>query len=370
MAGRGTDIKLGQGVTDLGGLAVIGTERHESRRIDDQLRGRSGRQGDPGSSQFYLSLEDDLMRRFGSERVQRLLEAFKIEGDDAVIKSKMITRQIESAQKRVEGNNYDSRKNVLQYDDVIREQREITYAQRYDVITATRDLSPELLGMFSRTVARLVDHHAPEGKFVGEDVYTDLTNELQGSILSEDALTIDEINGKTPGEVKAIIFDKVKTRYQHQLDAMRALVQTDEEKKQIVIANQKRFILNFVDRNWSDHIDALDQMRQSVGLRGYAQNNPIVEYQEESFRMFQEMIGQIEFEITRTFMKAQIRQAPVEERPVAAATPNNGLISEDDNQQPTPGEGQYDFSNVGRNDPCPCGSGKKFKNCHGRKLQA
>ena len=157
MAGRGTDIKLGEGVRELGGLCVIGTERHESRRIDNQLRGRSGRQGDPGESQFYLSLEDELMRRFGSERIKAVMERFKMSEEESVIKSKMFTRQVEGAQKRVEGNNYDTRKQVLQYDDVMREQREIIYAQRYDVITADRDLAPEIHAMMKRTINRFVD---------------------------------------------------------------------------------------------------------------------------------------------------------------------------------------------------------------------
>ena len=164
MAGRGTDIKLGEGVRELGGLCVIGTERHESRRIDNQLRGRSGRQGDPGESQFYLSLEDELMRRFGSERIKAVLDRFKLSEEESVIRSNMFTRQVEGAQKRVEGNNYDTRKQVLQYDDVMREQREIIYAERYDVITANRDLAPEIKAMIKRTIKRIVEGPATQAR--------------------------------------------------------------------------------------------------------------------------------------------------------------------------------------------------------------
>ncbi|SOB48674.1 translocase binding subunit (ATPase) [Lactococcus piscium] len=363
MAGRGTDIKLGAGVVDhpeadYRGLAVIGTERHESRRIDNQLRGRSGRQGDPGVSQFYLSLEDDLMRRFGSERVAAVLDRFKIEGEDAVIKSRMITNQIEASQKRVEGNNYDSRKQVLQYDDVIREQREVVYKQRYEVITAKTDLTPHLFGMFDRTIDRLVAGQAPLGK-LDEVGMQDLIVQVESNLLSDGAITATELENLSLDEIKALIFDKVKVVYGQQMDKL-----IDLERQ---LSFQQAVILRTVDTNWSDHIDQLDQMRQSVGLRGYAQNNPLVEYQQEAFSMFNNMIGAIEFEVTRLMMKAQIHpQSAVQQdnAPKVVTTASLENLTTVGSEQDT--ESEFDFSNVGRNDICSCGSGKKFKNCHGR----
>ncbi|MCJ1976746.1 preprotein translocase subunit SecA [Lactococcus piscium] len=363
MAGRGTDIKLGAGVVDhpeadYRGLAVIGTERHESRRIDNQLRGRSGRQGDPGVSQFYLSLEDDLMRRFGSERVAAVLDRFKIEGEDAVIKSRMITNQIEASQKRVEGNNYDSRKQVLQYDDVIREQREVVYKQRYEVITAKTDLTPQLFGMFDRTIDRLVAGQAPLGK-LDEVGMQDLIVQVESNLLSDGAITATELENLSLDEIKALIFDKVKVVYGQQMDKL-----IDLERQ---LSFQQAVILRTVDTNWSDHIDQLDQMRQSVGLRGYAQNNPLVEYQQEAFSMFNNMIGAIEFEVTRLMMKAQIHpQSAVQQdnAPKVVTTASLENLTTVGSEQVA--ESEFDFSNVGRNDICPCGSGKKFKNCHGR----
>lgn len=363
MAGRGTDIKLGAGVIDhpeaeYRGLAVIGTERHESRRIDNQLRGRSGRQGDPGVSQFYLSLEDDLMRRFGSERVAAILDRFKLEGEDAVIKSRMITNQIESSQKRVEGNNYDSRKQVLQYDDVIREQREVIYKQRYEVITAKEDMTPQLLGMFKRTIDRLVDGQAPLGK-LDETGIQDLIVQVESNLLPDDAISVADIEKLSIDEIKALIFEKVELIYAEQMEKL-----SDLERQ---LSFQQAVILRTVDTNWSEHIDQLDQMRQSVGLRGYAQNNPLVEYQQEAFVMFNNMIGAIEFEVTRLMMKAQIH-------PQTTVQQDNGpkIVTTASQENLTTvaaakaADAEYDFSKIGRNDICPCGSGKKFKNCHGR----
>ena len=363
MAGRGTDIKLGPGVVDhpdpeFRGLAVIGTERHESRRIDNQLRGRSGRQGDPGVSQFYLSLEDDLMKRFGSERVSAFLERMRISGESAVIKSRLITRQIESSQKRVEGNNYDSRKQVLQYDDVIREQREVIYAQRHEVIVADKDMTPVLMGMFKRTVDRQIDGQAlTSNNFKNEGSLENLLQITQNTMLPEDGIQLEELQGKTPQDLKDLLFDKIKTQYKSQMEKL-----ADPERQ---LEFQRAVILRVVDNNWSEHIDALDQMRQSVGLRGYAQNNPIVEYQEESYKMFNDMIGAIEFEVTRLMMKAQIHpqtaQAQQEAPRSVTTTSAPNLTNVHD------AEGNLiDFKGVGRNDLCPCGSGKKFKNCHGR----
>ncbi|RKV66848.1 preprotein translocase subunit SecA [Streptococcus sp. Marseille-P6264] len=352
MAGRGTDIKLGEGVRELGGLCVIGTERHESRRIDNQLRGRSGRQGDPGESQFYLSLEDDLMKRFGSERIKALLDRMNLSEEESVIKSRMLTRQVEAAQKRVEGNNYDTRKQVLQYDDVMREQREIIYSQRYDVITADRDLAPEIHAMIRRTINRIVDGSSHSDH---DERIEAILNFAKYNLVAEDSISADDLEGKSNQEIKDYLMERASEVYANQVSKLR-----DEEAVQEF---QKVLILRVVDNKWTDHIDALDQLRQAVGLRGYAQNNPVVEYQAEGFRMFNDMIGSIEFDVTRLMMKAQIHE---QERPRTehsiSTTATRNIAAQNPNLPKN-----VDLSSVKRNDLCPCGSGKKFKNCHGRK---
>lgn len=350
MAGRGTDIKLGEGVRELGGLCVIGTERHESRRIDNQLRGRSGRQGDPGESQFYLSLEDDLMKRFGSERLKGIFERLNM--SEEAIESRMLTRQVEAAQKRVEGNNYDTRKQVLQYDDVMREQREIIYAQRYDVITADRDLAPEIHSMIKRTIGRVVDGHARAKQ---DEKLEAILNFAKYNLLPEDSITMEDLSGLSDKAIKEELFQRALKVYDSQVSKLR-----DEE---AVKEFQKVLILRVVDNKWTDHIDALDQLRNAVGLRGYAQNNPVVEYQAEGFRMFNDMIGSIEFDVTRLMMKAQIHE---QERPQAehhiSTTATRNIAA---HQANIPED--LDLSQIGRNELCPCGSGKKFKNCHGKR---
>ena len=350
MAGRGTDIKLGEGVRELGGLCVIGTERHESRRIDNQLRGRSGRQGDPGESQFYLSLEDDLMKRFGSERLKGVFERLNM--SDEAIESRMLTRQVEAAQKRVEGNNYDTRKQVLQYDDVMREQREIIYAQRYDVITADRDLAPEIQAMIKRTIGRVVDGHARAKQ---DEKLEAILNFAKYNLLPEDSITMEDLSGLSDKAIKEELFQRALKVYDSQVSKLR-----DEE---AVKEFQKVLILRVVDNKWTDHIDALDQLRNAVGLRGYAQNNPVVEYQAEGFRMFNDMIGSIEFDVTRLMMKAQIHE---QERPQAehhiSTTATRNIAAHQANMPE-----DLDLSQIGRNELCPCGSGKKFKNCHGKR---
>ena len=350
MAGRGTDIKLGEGVRELGGLCVIGTERHESRRIDNQLRGRSGRQGDPGESQFYLSLEDDLMKRFGSERLKTVFERFNM--SDEAIESRMLTRQVEAAQKRVEGNNYDTRKQVLQYDDVMREQREIIYAQRYDVITADRDLAPEIHAMIKRTINRVVDNHARSKQ---NEKLEAILNFAKYNLLPEDSISLEDLSGLSDKAIKEELFQRALVVYNNQVAKLR-----DEE---AVKEFQKVLILRVVDNKWTDHIDALDQLRNAVGLRGYAQNNPVVEYQAEGFRMFNDMIGSIEFDVTRLMMKAQIheQERPQTERHISTTATRNIAA-----QQANLPE-DLDLSQVKRNDLCPCGSGKKFKNCHAKR---
>lgn len=356
MAGRGTDIKLGLGVRELGGLAVIGTERHESRRIDNQLRGRAGRQGDPGMSQFYLSLEDDLMKRFGSERIKAFLDRMKIGEEDAVIQSKMLTKQVESAQKRVEGNNYDTRKNVLQYDDVMREQREVIYKQRQEVIMEETSLSKPMMNMIKRTISRVVDAHTQLEK---DNWNLEGIVDFAGSTLvHEDSISIDDLKGKEPQQIKEYLNELAQEVFNTKANQLNGPEQLLEFEKVV--------ILRVVDSKWTDHIDAMDQLRQSIGLRAYGQNNPLVEYQTEGYKMFEEMVGAIEYEVTRLFMKAEIRQNVQREQVSTgeAVQPTTGDAKENSNtsakKQPV------HVNKVGRNDPCLCGSGKKYKNCHGK----
>ena len=298
MAGRGTDIKLGPGVSDLGGLAVIGPERHESRRIDNQLRGRAGRQGDKGYSQFFLSLEDDLMIRFGGERIKTMMERMNLADEDAVIKNRLITRSVESAQKRVEGNNYDSRKNVLQYDDVMSQQRNTFYANRNQVIDEDKSLRNVILPMVERTIGRVVDRHA-----LGKTEEWDLQSivDFAGAVLiPEDSITVADLEGKSQQEIKDYLYGRAKEVYE---DKRSALVD-DEQMLQFT----RVVILRVVDSQWTDHMDAMNQLRDAIQLRGYGQLNPLIEYQNEGFRMFEEMIAGIEYDATRLFMKSEIRQ--------------------------------------------------------------
>ncbi|WP_048784261.1 preprotein translocase subunit SecA [Streptococcus sp. 263_SSPC] len=300
MAGRGTDIKLGKGVKELGGLCVIGTERHESRRIDNQLRGRSGRQGDPGATQFYLSLEDDLMKRFGGEKMQAIWERLNItdEGDDNFIQSKMLTRQVESSQKRVEGNNYDTRKSVLEYDEVMREQREIIYSQRLQIINEEKSLEKVTKGMIRRTIHRVVESHTlTDQKDWNLEGIVDFAH---NSICAPDELSISDLEGKTAAEIEGILNEKAMEIYKEKQEQLNGDNQMLEFEKVV--------ILRVVDRKWTDHIDDMDQLRQSVGLRGYAQIDPLTEYQTEGYERFQQMIAAIDYDVTRILMKSQIRQ--------------------------------------------------------------
>ncbi|MDO4670941.1 MAG: preprotein translocase subunit SecA [Aerococcus sp.] len=299
MAGRGTDIKLGPGVQEVGGLAVIGTERHESRRIDDQLRGRSGRQGDKGFSQFYLSLEDDLMRRFGSDRVKALWERLNDGGeDDLAIESRMLSRQVESAQKRVEGNNYDTRKSVLEYDEVMREQREIIYAQRQEVINATKSLDQVMWGMIDRTLDRVVDSFTidEEKEWNLDGLYEELTTKF----LRPDEVERADLDNKSRVQLKHDLKEIARQRFEEKIDNI--------NNTQLALEFEKVVILRAVDSRWTDHIDAMEQLRQGIGLRAYAQNNPLVEYQTEGYERFNAMVSGIEYDATQIFMNSEIRQ--------------------------------------------------------------
>jgi len=351
MAGRGTDIKLGEGVIELGGLAVIGTERHESRRIDNQLRGRSGRQGDPGMSQFYLSMEDDLMRRFGSDNLKGMMDRLGLD-DDQPIESRMITRAVESAQKRVEGNNFDARKTILSYDDVLREQREVIYKQRYEVIGAEEGIRPIIEQMIESVIDRLLATHINEED---EDAnnYDAIIEHVHGNLLDKDDIDKEAIDNKEANEIKAILMEHVTKRYDEKEEQL-----TEEQMREF----EKVIVLRTVDTKWMDHIDQMDQLRQGIHLRAYAQNDPLREYQIEGFNMFESMIQSVEEEISRYIMKAQI-ESNIQREQVAKNTKAVSGNSEGEQAQRQP---YVRKERVGRNDPCPCGSGKKYKHCHGQ----
>ncbi|RFA33041.1 preprotein translocase subunit SecA [Virgibacillus dokdonensis] len=351
MAGRGTDIKLGEGVVELGGLAVIGTERHESRRIDNQLRGRSGRQGDPGVSQFYLSMEDELMRRFGSDNLRAMMERLGME-DSQPIESKMVSRAVESAQKRVEGNNFDARKTVLSYDDVLREQREIIYKQRFEVIDADGNLREIIENMIVSALERVVTTHTQDDDEDKWD-YKAIVDYVTGNLLEPNDISEDDLQGKDQEEITEWIMEKVKARYDEKEQEL-----TEEQMREF----EKVILLRTVDTKWMDHIDQMDQLRQGIHLRAYGQNDPLREYQLEGFAMFESMIQSIEEEVAKYIMKAQIRDNLQRQEVVK----NTQAVSGDQEEKKKTRKPFVKQNNVGRNDPCPCGSGKKYKNCHGK----
>ena len=349
MAGRGTDIKLGEGVRELGGLAVIGTERHESRRIDNQLRGRSGRQGDPGVTQFYLSMEDELMRRFGSDNMKNMMARLGMD-DSQPIQSKMVSKAVESAQKRVEGNNFDARKQLLQYDDVLRQQREIIYKQRFDVLES-ENLREIVEQMMEASIKRNIASFAPMGDEEGFNT-SGLIDYVNGNLLNEGNVTIDDVSNKDEEELFELIFNKVKERYNEKEEEL-----SSEQMREF----EKVIVLRAVDSKWMDHIDAMDQLRQGIHLRAYGQNDPLREYQNEGFAMFENMVAAMEDEVAKYIMKAEIRNN-LERKEVMKGQAVNPKEEGGGKAKKQPTRKQDE---VGRNAPCPCGSGKKYKNCHG-----
>lgn len=342
MAGRGTDIKLGEGVVDLGGLAVIGTERHESRRIDNQLRGRSGRQGDPGYSRFFLSADDDLLRRFGGDRFKRMIEMINGKGEekDSPLDFKMFSKMVLRAQRQIEGNNYDRRKTVLQYDEVLKKQRDIIYQQRTDVLFLD-SVEDQIDKMVYQTIQRLVNSHVDDT----EELYK----------------TINNFFGKDSVDKK--ILKTENDKYQYLID----IYEKDKlEKKEI--AGEKSFndflkaiTLRVVDTYWVQHIDAMSELRQAVVLQSYGQNNPFREFQEVGFEMFETMVTNIQTDITRYVLRAQVRQNTERVQVAKPISTHSGKEDQDRKRKPI-----VKNKTVGRNDPCPCGSGKKYKHCHGR----
>ncbi|GLC87784.1 preprotein translocase subunit SecA [Lysinibacillus piscis] len=348
MAGRGTDIKPGEGVLELGGLAVIGTERHESRRIDNQLRGRSGRQGNPGVTQFYLSLEDELMRRFGSDNMKSMM--MRLGMDDAQpLQSKVVSRAVESAQKRVEGNNFDARKRLLQYDDVLRQQREIIYKERYDVLE-TDNMRILVESMIRETIDNIVSLHTQgEPKDWHLKAIEDV---VAANLLDEGILTVADFEGKTAEDINGLITEAVFTRYDEKEEKL-----TSERMREF----EKVILLRSIDTKWIDHIDAMDQLRQGIHLRAYGQNDPLREYQQEGFAMFEDMVASIREDVAKYAMKAEI-QHNLEREEVAKGQ----AVNPKEDGAPAPKKQPLrKAENIGRNDMCPCGSGKKFKNCHG-----
>ena len=346
MAGRGTDIKLGEGVKELGGLAVIGTERHESRRIDNQLRGRGGRQGDPGYSRFYLSAEDDLLKRFGGDRFKNMISMITMnKGSDveSPLDYGMFSKMVMRAQRQIEGNNFDRRKTVLQYDEVLRRQREIIYAQRTDVLFK-EVIEDDVNSMIDATIQSILSTYQSDSK----EIIKQLNRYFPANVVEESLI----LNSSTD------LYPVVKQWAEKEIELKKSL--TNEK-----IYNDflKAITLRVVDTYWVQHIDAMSELRQAVSLQSYGQINPFREYQETGFRMFETMVSNIRNDVTRFVLKAQVRQNT--ERVQVAKPISTYSGKEDESRKRQPVKSQQ---TVGRNDPCPCGSGKKFKNCHGRNV--
>lgn len=351
MAGRGTDIKLGPGVVELGGLAVLGTERHESRRIDNQLRGRSGRQGDPGYSRFYLSLEDDLLKRFGSERLQAMLGRLGLKGD-AAIQHRLISKSVESAQKRVEGNNYDARKTLLQYDEVIGKQREIIYHQRQQILTLD-DIKPIVENMFLEACRNIVYRYLTVSK--KDEGYEESLNKLvtyfNNTIFGPSAFKVSEIENLDIEEI-------VDFYYKKALDILNWKEHSFEP--EVFKEFLKVIVLRIVDMRWMDHIDMMDALRQGIGLVAYGQGNPLLQYQQEGFEMFNNMVASINEDVLKYVIRAQVQDNLQREEVAKPIAAKSGKEDETQKREPV-----RKTQKVGRNDPCPCGSGKKYKQCCG-----
>lgn len=352
MAGRGTDIKLGEGVEELGGLAVIGTERHESRRIDDQLRGRSGRQGDKGDSRFYLSLQDELMIRFGSERLQKMMSRLGLD-DSTPIESKMVSRAVESAQKRVEGNNFDARKRILEYDEVLRKQREIIYNERNSIIDE-EDSSQVVDAMLRSTLQRSINYYINTAD--DEPEYQPFIDYINDIFLQEGDITEDDIKGKDAEDIFEVVWAKIEAAYQSQKDIL------EEQMNEF----ERMILLRSIDSHWTDHIDTMDQLRQGIHLRSYAQQNPLRDYQNEGHELFDIMMQNIEEDTCKFILKSVVQVEDNIEREKTTEFGEAKLVSAEDGKEKVKPKPIVKGDQVGRNDDCPCGSGKKFKNCHGK----
>ena len=346
MAGRGTDIVLGEGVKDLGGLYIIGTERHEARRIDNQLRGRSGRQGDPGFTQFYISLEDDLMRRFGADNITGIMDKIGMD-DDMPIENKMISNSIETAQKRVEVRNFEIRKNVLEYDNVMNQQREVIYGQRRQILMG-ENMSASLQSMVETIATTILDEISAAGKYPEEWDLDLLQQRMVEAFALPEPIDKDKILKMEKPEVEAYLKEVALNRY-HQREEELGSEQFHEVERLILLKN--------VDIKWMEHLDAMDQLRQGINLRAYAQRNPVDEYKNEAFDMFQQMMYEIQYETIRLIFRVAIVEKPKERTDILEASHG------DEAQVKKP---KVNKEKVGRNDLCPCGSGKKYKHCCGK----
>jgi len=344
MAGRGTDIVLGEGVTELGGLYVLGTERHEARRIDNQLRGRSGRQGDPGESRFYVSLEDDLMRLFGAATIDGVMGRLGMD-DSMPIENRMVSKGIENAQKKVEGRNFSIRKNVLEYDDVINQQREVIYGERHKILTG-ENLKDTIASMIDDVINTVVDSFAGEIKYSDDWDLSGLMAYIEQNILPRPSFTIEDIKGMTRRQVKDLLMEETHALYE---------VREQELSTETMRELEKALMLRIIDEKWMDHIDAMDQLRNGISLRAYGQKDPLIEYKFEAFEAFQGMIYTIKEDLLRFIMRIRV----VEKQEERVTFVNQGEEAE---RKPV-----KVGKKVGRNEACPCGSGKKYKNCCGKQ---
>ena len=354
MAGRGTDIKLGQGVTDLGGLKIIGTERHESRRIDNQLRGRAGRQGDPGESHFYLSMEDELLRLFFDEKKLAIIDKMGMENQDEPIEFKMLSNGIANAQKKVEANHFGTRKHLLDYDQVMNEQREIMYKER-DKVLSGQDLKDQMLNLITNIVENGVEQNISEDETVEEKVNLKALDEyffhlLQGETVS---LTPEQIEKPNKQEIKDHLIERIKQKYEAKEQEL-----TSERMREV----ERVILLRIIDQRWTDHIDSMDQMRQGISLRAYAQRDPLVEYKFLSFEMFDELTANIQLDTIKYMLNLKIADPSNEQREQVGG----GVMATNRDETATKKPTRRTDEKIGRNDPCHCGSGLKFKFCHGR----
>ena len=343
MAGRGTDIKLGDGVRELGGLCVIGTERHESRRIDNQLRGRAGRQGDPGVSQFFVSLEDELMVRFGTDRIKALMQSAGF--DEQAIRSKIFTSSIEGAQKRVEGNNFDIRKQLLQYDNVMNEHREIIYRKRNEILDQ-ESIHENVLNSFKDYINNIVIQYLNSEE---ETRYEELTDYINKNLLKTKKIKLSQIENKTIEDATEIIYELLNEDYEEKIKEM---------PWELVNEFEKAIALRVIDTNWMNHINNMEHLKEGIGLRGYANEDPLQAYIKEGYQIFENMMAKISEEISMFLLRAEVRQN-IERKEVAKPIINN-------KDEKTLKGGTHKKEKIGRNDPCPCGSGKKYKQCCGK----
>ena len=357
MAGRGTDIKLGEGVPELGGLFIVGTERHESRRIDNQLRGRAGRQGDPGESRFYLSLEDDLLRLFGSDNIAHIMDRLGM-GEDDPIEHKLITRSIENAQKKVEGRNFDMRKHVLEYDDVMNQQREVIYGERRKVLLGD-NLREHILGMLGGIIEAQMNQYANEKLYPEEWSLENLITDAESIYAPKGRMKLEELEDMSRDELQDFLNQVAEESY-----TQREQLFGEDNMREL----EKIIMLRVVDNRWMEHLDRMDMLREGIGLLAYGQRQPLVEYKIRGHEMFNQMIASIQNDIASLIFRVNIitreQQEAMErenQQRMAAAKANHGDDFQENVKQPV-----KNGEKIGRNDPCPCGSGKKYKNCCGK----